>query len=240
MNCNWQNFGPKLVFYSPFLPSGYHLSPQKILDRLKMICKSSIAKKKIGTSLSAHVGIDPEVDYEIGVFFGSKLDELTETGRNKIMTLSSKNQIFAWALGHGAGLKFKKNSFEVRKWILNFADKSPYFSRGLGHGISRHIRKLATSNSLEPIIEFAEEHPAFAFDLAYDLGYHFGAFSEKIKEMVFHIATKNDQFAFRVGEAIGGIYEELESKDREFVMNYTGKNKHFSKGFSKSSYKKEL
>ncbi|NHI03194.1 hypothetical protein DYY67_0315 [Candidatus Nitrosotalea sp. TS] len=205
-----------------------------------MAYKISVAKKKIGTSLAAHVGIDPEVDYEIGVFFGSKLDELTEAGRNKIMTLSSKNQIFAWALGHGAGLKFKKNSFEVKKMILNFADKSPYFSGGLGHGLSRHIRKLATSNSLEPIMEFAEEHPVFAFDLAYDLGYHFGAFSEKIKQTICHIATKNDQFAFRVGDAIGGIYEELESRDREFVMDYTGKNKHFSKGFSKSSHKKEL
>lgn len=205
-----------------------------------MVYKISVAKKKIGTSLSEHVGVDPEVDYELGVFFGSKLDELTEAGRNKIMTLSSKNHIFAWSLGHGAGLKFKKNSFEVRNWILGFADKSPYFSGGLGHGLSRHIRKLATSNSLEPIMEFAEEHPVFAFDLAYELGYYFGAFSEKIKEKVCHIATKNDQFAFRVGEAIGGIYEDLESKDREFVMGFTGKNKYFSKGFFKSSHKKEL
>ena len=118
-----------------------------------MVYKISVTKKKIGTSLSAHVGVDPEVDYELGVFFGSKIDELTEAGRNKIMTLSSKNHIFAWSLGHGAGLKFKKNSPEVRNWILGFADKSPYFSGGLGHGLSRHIRKLATSNSLEPIID---------------------------------------------------------------------------------------
>lgn len=205
-----------------------------------MVYKISVAKKKIGTSLSAHVGIDPEVDYELGVFFGSKLDGLTEAERNKIVALSSKNHIFAWSLGHGAGLKFKKNSPEIRNWILGFADKSPYFSGGLGHGLSRHIRKLATSNSLEPIIEFAEEHPAFAFDLAYDLGYYFDAFSEKIKEMICHVATENDQFAFRVGEAIGGIYDDLESKDKEFVMEFTRKNRYFSKGFSKSSHKKEL
>lgn len=205
-----------------------------------MVYKISVTKKKIGISLSEHVGVDPEVDYELGVFFGSKLDELTEAGRNKIMALSSKNHIFAWSLGHGAGLQFKKNSFEIRNWILVFADKSPYFSGGLGHGLSRHIRKLATSNSLEPIMEFAEEHPVFAFDLAYEIGYHFGAFSEKIKEKICHIATKNDQFAFRMGEAIGGIYEDLESKDKEFVMGFTGKNKYFSKGFSKSSHKKEL
>jgi hypothetical protein len=205
-----------------------------------MVYKINFAKKKIGTSLSAHVGVDPEVDYELGVFFGSKLDELTDAGRNKIMTLSSKNHIFAWSLGHGAGWKFKNKSLEVRSWMLDFADKNTYFAGGLGHSLSRHLRKLAASDYLEPIMEFAEEHPMFAFDLAYDLGYHFGIFSEKIKEKICHIATKNDQFAFRVGEAIGGIYEKLESKDREFVNSFTGKNKYFSKGFSKSSYKKNL
>jgi hypothetical protein len=205
-----------------------------------MAYKINVAKKKIGTSLSAHVGVDPEVDYELGVFFGSKLDELADAGRSKIMTLSSKNHIFAWSLGHGAGWKFEKKSLEVRRWILVFADKNPYFAGGLGHGFSRHIRKLAASDYLEPILEFAEEHPTFAFDLAYEIGYHFGIFSDKIKEKICHIAIKNDQFAFRVGEAIGGIYEELRSKDREFVMSFTGKNKYFSKGFSKSSHKKDL
>ncbi|MGB6463321.1 MAG: hypothetical protein WBF38_03740 [Nitrosotalea sp.] len=205
-----------------------------------MVYKINVAKKKIGTGLSAHVGVDPEVDYELGVFFGSKLNELTDAERSKIMALSSKNHIFAWSLGHGAGWKFEKNSLEVRNGILVFADKNPYFAGGLGQGFSRHIRKLAASNHIEPIMEFAEEHPTFAFDLAYEIGYHFGLFSGKIKEKICHIATKNDQFAFRVGEAIGGIYDELESKDREFVMNFTGKNKYFSKGFSKSSYKKNL
>lgn len=205
-----------------------------------MVYKINIAKKKIGTNLSEHVGVDPEVDYELGVFFGSRLDELTDAGRSKIMALSSKNHIFAWSLGHGAGWKFEKKSLEVRRWILVFADKNPYFARGLGHGFSRHMRKLAASDFLEPILEFAEEHPTFAFDLAYEIGYHFGIFSEKIKEKVCHIAIKNDQFAFRVGEAIGGVYDELRSKDREFVMSFTGKNKYFSKGFSKSSHKKDL
>jgi len=60
-----------------------------------MVYKINVTKKKIGTGLSAHVGVDPEVDYELGVFFGSKIDELADAGRNRIMTLSSKNHIFA-------------------------------------------------------------------------------------------------------------------------------------------------
>lgn len=63
---------------------------------------------------------------------------------------------------------------------------------------------------------------------------------KKSFEVRSHIAIKNDQFAFRIVEAIGGVYDEWRSKDKEFVMNFTGKNKYFSKGFSKSSHKKDL
>jgi hypothetical protein len=62
---------------------------------------------------------------------------------------------------------------------------------------------------------------------------------KKSFEVRNHIAIKNDQFVFRMG-AIGGVYDKLRSKDKEFVMNCTGKNKYFSKGFSKSSHKKDL
>lgn len=205
-----------------------------------MVHDLNVTKKKIGTSLSAHVGIDPEVDYELGVFFGSKFEDLTDAGRNKIMSISSKNPTFAWSLGHGAGWKFKKFSWKLRDWVLVFAHQNPYFAGGLGHSISRHIRKLAVSNSLGPIMEFAEEHSVFAFELAYDLGYHFGALPEGVKEKICDIATKNDQFAFRVGEGIGGIYEKLGHKDKEFVFDFTSKNEYFSKGFFKSSPKKNL
>ncbi len=200
----------------------------------------NVAKKKIGTSLSAHVGVDPEIDYELGVFFGSKLDSLTDAGRNRIMSLSLKNPTFAWSLGHGAGWKFKKFSWKLRDWVIVSAHKNPYFAGGFGHSISRHVRKLAVSDSLEPIMEFAIKHPEFAFELAYDLGYHFGVLPERIKEMVYNLATKNDQFAFRVGEGIGGVYEKLGNKDKEFVFDFTDKSEYFSKGFFKSSPKKNL
>lgn len=197
-------------------------------------------RKEIGTSLSAHVGVDPEVDYELGVFFGSKLDKLTHNGRDRIMAISLKNPTFAWSLGHGVGWKFKKFHWKLRAWVFSLANQDPYFAGGLGRSMSRHIRKLALADSLEPIMEFALEHPVFAFELAYDLGYHFGILSDSVKEMICEIAVKNDRFSFRVGEGIGGIYEKLEHSDKEFVFEFTSKNEYFSKGFFKSSPKNDL
>lgn len=187
-------------------------------------------KKSKGPFL-ANVGLDPEIDYEAGFYYGSIFYNLDVNVQHDVIFLLSTNQVFARAFGRGSGWRFANSPDEIKRILMGLCRSNHELAINFCLSIGNHLGRL-TEKSMKWLIDLAADDSFFASRLGYEIGYNFYKLTKDLKQIVFEFADLRPSFAHEFGMGVKNTINRLEDQDKKLVLDFVDKNNFFAIGMS--------